>query len=189
MDTIVNSLTGKFLVSTAKMPDIRFARQVIFICSHSAEDGAMGLAVNIPYGKLAFADILGLSASLSLEEKVLDVYVGGPVEPEAGFVLFERADYSIEGEMAVNDSIALSREKLILEDLARGVGPKNYLLILGYAGWGAGQLEMELTRNGWLVVPASNDIIFRTADSEKWQAAAGAYGIDITLFDDAAASA
>ncbi len=188
MDTITGSLAGKFLVSTPSIPDSRFARQVIFICSHTEKDGAMGLAVNSPYGKISFSEVLGERMPPG-KEQIVDIYVGGPVEPEAGFVLFETADYSVEGELQITDSIAISREKCVLEDLASGKGPENYLLILGYAGWGAGQLEMELTRSGWLVVPASNDIIFRMDNKEKWQAAANAYGIDITLFDDEAGNA
>ncbi len=186
MDNITGSLTGKFLVSTPNMPDRRFARQVILICSHTLDEGAMGLAVNIPYGHISFADILGEATVSSDKEEMLGIHLGGPVEPEAGFILFETTNYSVKGAMSVTDTIALSREKLVLQDLALGRGPENYLLILGYAGWGVGQLEMELTRNGWLIVPASNDIIFRTEDRDKWQAAAGAYGIDITLFDDEA---
>ncbi len=188
MSKIVNSLTGKFLVSTIKMPDPRFARQVVLICSHSAEEGAMGVVVNAPYGQIAFAEVLGLSSfsPSPFGDKSIDVYIGGPVEPEAGFVLFESTDYRIAGELQITESLAMSREKFILQDLAAGRGPQHYLLVLGYAGWGAGQLEMELTRDGWLVVPADNDVIFRTADEEKWQMAAGSCGIDITLFDDSA---
>ncbi len=191
MSKIVNSLTGKFLVSTTKMPDPRFARQVVLICSHSAEDGAMGVVVNAPYGQISFADVLGSfsPSPAHFGEKVIDVYIGGPIEPEAGFVLFESTDYSVVGELRITDSLAVSREKLILQDLAAGRGPQHYLLVLGYAGWGAGQLEMELSRNGWLVVPADNDVIFRMADGDKWQMAAGSCGIDITLFDDNAAYA
>ncbi len=189
MDTITGSLTGKFLVSTPNMPDRRFARQVILICSHTPEEGAMGLAVNMPYGQISFADILGENATSSAKNEMIGLHLGGPVEPEAGFILFETTGYSVKGEMRVTDTIAVSREKLILEDLALGRGPKRYLLLLGYAGWGVGQLEMELTRNGWLIVPASNDIVFHTENRNKWQAAAGAYGIDITLFDDEAGAA
>ncbi len=189
MDSITGSLAGKFLVSTPNMPDRRFAQQVILICSHTAEEGAMGLAVNVPYGHISFADILGETTASTDREEMLSIYLGGPVEPEAGFILFETTRYRVEGEMRIADTLALSREKLVLQDIALGKGPESHLLILGYAGWGAGQLEMELMRNGWLIVPASNDIIFRTEDRDKWRAAAGAYGIDITLFDDDAGAA
>lgn len=189
METIESLLTGKFLISTPKMPDRRFAEHVIFICSHSTEDGAMGLAVNQPYGRVDFREVLG-ELELSMPEKrIAEMYVGGPVEPEAGFILFETADYSVANQMVVTDTIAVSREKQVLEDLARGNGPKNYLFLLGYTGWGAGQLEAELTRNGWLVLPGSNEIIFHVENSRKWVAAAEQYGIDIAIFEDETGSA
>lgn len=182
-------LTGKFLLATPKMPDRRFAENVIFICSHSEDEGAMGLVVNQPYGQIFFSDLLGKTDGAVADKKMTDIYIGGPVEPEAGFILYERFDYTVEGQMVVTETIAVSREKKTLEDLVQGKGPANYLFTLGYVGWGVGQLEAELVRDGWLVLPASNEVIFHMDNAKKWSAAASAYGIDIAVFEDEAGSA
>ena len=183
MEKIDGSIAGKFLISTRNMPDPRFAEQVICICSHSAEEGAIGVAINRPAGEISLAEVFAdLDVLPSFSE--LDVHIGGPVDHEAGFILYERGDYEMEGVLEVSDKIALTRERKVLEDIVTGKGPSTFLFILGYAGWGPGQLEAELTRNGWLVVPGDSDIIFHREDSEKWQAAAQQYGIDINLFAD-----
>lgn len=184
MEKIDNSIAGKFLISTRNMPDPRFAEQVIYICSHTAEDGALGVAVNCPAGDISLAEVfadLDVLPSLS----TVNVHLGGPVDHEAGFILYERGrGYEMEGVLEVSEKIALTRERKVLEDIVTGKGPSTFLFVLGYAGWGPGQLEAELTRNGWLVVPGDSNIIFRLEDSEKWQAAAQQYGIDINLFED-----
>lgn len=174
----MENLTGQFLVSTPHMPDPRFRDQVIFICAHN-EDGAMGLAVNQPHPQMTLHEVF-LAANLPLPTgAVPPVYLGGPVEPQAGFVLFQ-GEAPGRYVMPVRPDISVTRDSRMLEDIARGRGPEHYIFLLGYAGWGPGQLENELLDNGWLVVPASAEIIFHTRDSRKWQHAARAFGIDIT---------
>ncbi len=189
MEKIEDTLTGKFLISTPNMPDKRFAEHVILICSHSEKDGTIGLAVNQHYGQVAFGEVLGGIDEVIAKSRLTEMYLGGPVEPEAGFILYECINYSMANQITVTETLAVSREKKVLEDLARGEGPRNYLFILGYTGWAPGQIEAELVRDGWLVLPSSNDIIFHMDSKKKWAAAAGQYGIDITLFDDDAGSA
>ena len=184
---ILDCLTGSFLISTQQMPDPRFEEQVILICAHS-EDGAMGVAVNRPNSMFSLAEILK-SAQLPVPEKKLPpVHIGGPVELESAFILYS-SSYSTEYQLEVTPTIFLSRETKVLEDIAYSRGPEKYLFLLGYAGWGPGQLERELLANGWLTVPGNDSIIFDTDDDEKWRAAAMQFGIDISVYDDFAGRA
>lgn len=177
-----NSLAGSFLVSTPQMPDPRFEEHVIYICAHNA-DGAMGVSVNRPNHIFSLAEILQ-GANLPVPDKILPpVYIGGPVELESAFILYI-SDYYVEHKLDISDTISLTRETKVLEDIARGGGPSTYLFILGYTGWGPGQLENELVENGWLTLPANNNIIFDMPDELKWKAAAMQYGIDIATFKD-----
>lgn len=181
---IVEALTGSFLISTPQMPDPRFEEQVILICAHS-EEGAMGVAVNKPNPYFSLEEILR-SANLNVPDDPLPpVYVGGPVELESAFVLY-RSDYRVDHQLEITDGLALSRESKILEDISRGSGPASYLFLLGYAGWGPGQLEAELLADGWLSLPASESIIFDIENQEKWRTAAMLYGIDISTLGDMA---
>ena len=181
---IVDALTGSFLISTPQMPDPRFEEQVILICAHS-EEGAMGVAVNKPNPYFSLEEILR-SANLNVPDTELPpVYVGGPVELESAFLLY-RSDYRVEHQLEINEGLALSRESKILKDISRGSGPASYLFLLGYAGWGPGQLEAELLADGWLSLPASESIIFDIENQEKWRTAAMLYGIDISTLGDMA---
>ncbi|MBT8329937.1 MAG: DUF179 domain-containing protein [Desulfofustis sp.] len=181
---IVEALTGSFLISTPQMPDPRFEEQVILICAHS-EEGAMGVAVNKPNPYFSLEEILR-SANLNVPDTPLPpVYVGGPVELESAFVLY-RSNYRVEHQLEINEGLALSRESKILEDISEGNGPESYLFLLGYAGWGPGQLEAELLADGWLSLPASESIIFDIENQEKWRTAAMLYGIDISTLGDMA---
>ena len=179
---VIDTLTGSFLISTRRMPDPRFEKQVIYICAHSGE-GAMGVAINKPNELFTIPEILR-GAHLPVPDiDFPPVYIGGPVELESAFILFQ-SDYRVEHQLDISPNVSLSRETEILEDIARSVGPEKYLFILGYAGWGPGQLEAELLDDGWLTVPAYDDVIFDVPDSEKWTRAAMHYGIDISTFGD-----
>ncbi len=176
------SLAGSFLVSTPQMPDPRFEEHVIYICAHSSE-GAMGVAINQPHSVLTLPEILR-GANLSVPDVVFaPVYMGGPVELESAFILY-KSGYKTKHQLDISETISLTRETRVLEDISRNRGPDHYLFILGYTGWGPGQLEHELVHNGWLTVPADDEIIFSSADNEKWKAAALQLGIDITTYDD-----
>ena len=181
-DSIIDTLTGSFLISTPNMPDPRFEEQVIYICAHSHE-GAMGVAINKPNPYFSIPEILK-GADLPIPDiKLPPVYIGGPVELESAFILYQ-SDYKTEYQLEVSPTISLSRETKILEDIAHYRGPEKYLFILGYAGWGPGQLEAELLDDGWLTVPAYDQVIFDVPDDEKWKTAAMHYGIDISIFGD-----
>ncbi len=176
------SLVGSFLVSTPQMPDPRFEEHVIYVCAHNAE-GAMGVSVNRPNHLFSLAEILQ-GANLPIPDKKLaPVHIGGPVDLESAFILY-RSDYTTEHQLDISRTVSLTREIKVLEEIARGEGPATYLFILGYTGWGPGQLENELVNNGWLILPANDSIIFNMPDEQKWKAAAMEYGIDIATFDD-----
>ena len=183
----MESLQGHFLIATPKMPDPRFQKQVVYICAHTGE-GAMGLVVNQPIIDISLADILR-SADIALPAfKLPQVYLGGPVEMESAFILYS-SDYVAANQMEITPTVSLCREAQLLKDIAGGAGPKHYLFFLGYAGWAAGQLESELTVNGWLTLPAADEVLFQTPDEHKWKRAAEMHGIDIATFADLIGSA
>ena len=181
------SLAGLFLISTPQMPDSRFEEHVIYICSHN-DEGAMGVAINRPNSAFSMVEILKGSNMPIPDTGLPPVHIGGPVELESAFILY-LSEYKTEHKIDISDTIALTRETCVLEDIANNRGPENYLFILGYAGWGPGQLEQELVKNGWLTVPSNDDIIFHTPDENKWKAAALQLGIDIEIFEDVIGSA
>jgi putative transcriptional regulator len=174
-------LDGRLLIAMPGMGDPRFERAVIFLCAHSSE-GAMGLIVNKPAGDLRFRDLLrqlGIEPAAAGEQR--RVHFGGPVECGRGFVLHS-ADYALEGAtLRVSEGFAMTATVDILQDMARGTGPRASLLALGYSGWGPGQLEAEIQANGWLTAPADAEIVFGEADGRKWEAALRSLNIDPIL--------
>ena len=172
------SLTGKLLVAMPGMGDPRFDRSVIFMCSHG-EDGALGLIVNKPTPSLSFQSLLEqLNIGVDSLQRDISVHFGGPVENGRGFVLHS-ADYGDNSStLRVGAGFGMTATVDILEDIARGDGPEDAILTLGYAGWGPGQLESEILANGWLTCDASGEIVFRTDDDGKWAAALSSIGVD-----------
>lgn len=183
----MESLQGHFLIATPQMSDPRFRESVIYLCVHN-RDGAMGLVINQPVQDVRLEDIF-INAGIPLPERPLGkVYLGGPVETGSVFILYS-AEYSIVNQLAVSATVSLSRDPQMFYDLAAGLGPRSSLVTLGYAGWGPGQLEAELSVDGWLVLPALDEIIFHTPDHQKWRQAARAHGIEIGLFGSVIGSA
>jgi putative transcriptional regulator len=170
-------LAGQLLVAMPQMQDPRFARTVIFMCAHTPE-GAMGLVVNRLVHSITFPDLLEqLGVEPALGGNEIRVHFGGPVESGRGFVL-HTADYNREGTLPINSGIALTATVDILRDIARGTGPRQRLLALGYAGWGPGQLDAEIQANGWLQVPADEQLVFGGDLDNKWQHALAKLGVD-----------
>jgi putative transcriptional regulator len=178
-------LDGQFLVAMPGMADDRFARSVIYICAHSAE-GAMGIVLNRPASDLNLPDLLVQldivpeSERIRLPRKVgeMQVLMGGPVETSRGFVLHSPDFYIDQSTLPIDDTVCLTATIDILRAIARGEGPQNAVLALGYAGWGAGQLESEIQANGWLNCPADSDLIFSAAVDGRYEAALRKIGID-----------
>ncbi len=170
-------LNGKLLIAMPAMQDPRFARSVIFMCAHS-DEGAMGLVVNKPAPDLEFRDLLAqLDITPARDVPQIRIHVGGPVEHGRGFVLHS-ADYrATDATLQVDGHFGMTATLEILEDISQGQGPARYLLALGYAGWGPGQLESELQANGWLTADATPDLVFGDHDADKWEAALASLGI------------
>ena len=171
------NLTGRMLIAMPGMGDPRFEKSVVLMCDHS-DEGAMGLIVNKPNTEI---DLPALLEQLSIEIK-RDLsnemaYYGGPVELGRGFVLHSPDYASAVATLEVQEDIHMTGTLDVLEDIGRGEGPRRWLLMLGYAGWGAGQLEGEIAQNGWLVCDASARLVFDLPDAEKWQAALESIGV------------
>ncbi|MRX49780.1 hypothetical protein GI374_04800 [Paracoccus sp. S-4012] len=186
------TLTGKMLIAMPGMRDPRFERSVILICAHS-EDGAMGLVVNRPLPDLKFGELLvQLGIDRGAEPRKVPVHFGGPVEPGRGFVLHAlpgegKSDH--EGQARIAPGLGMTTTRDILEDLARGRGPEQAVLALGYAGWGPGQLEGEMLANGWLTADRNDELLFGGDDAGKWAKAIRGLGIDPSLLSGAAGHA
>ncbi len=181
METEDTNLVGKLLIAMPNMGDPRFARSVVYMCAHS-DDGGMGLIVNKPQRDVQFSDLLGqLGIDKSPTVRDIRVHFGGPVDHARGFVLHS-IDYRSEaGTLQVDDAIGMTATLDVLEDIARGKGPRASMLALGYAGWGPGQLEREIAQNGWLVCEPRDEILFGRADEHKWTAALKVLGINPLL--------
>ncbi len=173
-------LAGQLLIAMPTMPDPRFARTVVLVCSHGPE-GAMGLVVNRLFGEINFQGLLK-QLKITPDPDVPDqpVYFGGPVEPVRGFVLHS-PDYKRDATLTITDDILMTATIEVLENLAHGEGPSRSLLTLGYAGWGAGQLDSEIQAGGWLVTSADPDIIFSPDNEKKWSNALTIMGISPTM--------
>ncbi len=183
------SLAGKLLIAMPDMSDPRFAKTVIYLCAHSGE-GSMGLVINKPQPGIGFAKLLEqleIPKSPSLPD--VAVHYGGPVEQQRGFVLHSSDYEADEGTLHVDDTFRMTATLQVLEDIAKGAGPAVSLLALGYAGWGPGQLEYEIGKNGWLTCPASKDVVFGADDGRKWHAALKLMGIDPLLLSSTAGRA
>ncbi|MGL6161025.1 YqgE/AlgH family protein [Microbulbifer sp.] len=177
-DLTHSSLRGQFLLAMPGMQDPRFRQTITFVCEHTRE-GTMGIVINAPSNvswREVFEQLSLDDASLRGEEIVM---LGGPVAPEQGFVL-HGAGARFDSTLEVSEDISLTASKDILESLAAGRGPDDVLVALGYAGWGPGQLEEELTDNAWLTLPAEPEILFATPWQKRWHTAAARHGIDMT---------
>ncbi len=175
------NLTNQFLIAMPSMADGNFAGAVVYMCEHT-ENGALGLVINRPIDiklKNLFDKVdLHLSRE-DLSER--PVYFGGPVQTERGFVLHESlgddgGHYS--STLKIPGGLEMTTSRDVLEALSHGAGPKKVFITLGYSGWGAGQLEEEILRNGWLTVDAQPDIIFDTPVESRYDKALSLLGVD-----------
>jgi putative transcriptional regulator len=178
-------LDGKLLIAMPGIGDPRFDRSVIFLCAHSA-DGAMGIVINKVAQNITFPDLLSRldllppESRITLDERLsqMPVQFGGPVETGRGFVLHTTDYYSADTTLPISERVGLTATLDVLRAIAKGEGPRRSLLALGYSGWGPGQLENEIQRNGWLHCEADEELIFTIANEQKYQAALQKIGID-----------
>lgn len=175
-------LDGQFLIAMPGQFDENFNRTVIFVCAH-AQDGAMGFILNRRQS-ITFPDILlhlnmidqHDAIMLPRETKDFPIQTGGPVDTGRGFVLHSD-DYLSESSIPVSEDICLTATLDIVRAISAGGGPKRATMLLGYAGWGSGQLENEIANNGWLHCPASEELIFDPKLDDKYERALGLMGI------------
>lgn len=174
------SLTNHFLIAMPGLQDPNFSRTVTYICEHT-EQGAMGIVINRPMD-IRLGEMLAQLDIETSDRGVLEaqIYIGGPVQPERGFVLHSATE-SFDSTLSITPEISVTTSRDVLEAIADGTGPARRLIALGYAGWGGGQLEQEMSANAWLSGPADEDIIFRLPAGARWQAAAQLLGVDLNL--------
>jgi putative transcriptional regulator len=190
------NLTNQFLIAMPGMVDSTFAGSVVYLCEHN-EKGALGLVINKPVD-IKLKNLFEKVELALTREDIADepVYFGGPVHTERGFVLHERIQAEGEQGSPYNSTLAVAGGELdmttskdVLEALADGSGPKKLLVTLGYSGWGAGQLEDELLRNGWLTVNADPKVIFDTPVEQRYDRAVALLGIDPRMLSQEAGHA
>ena len=173
-------LENQFLIAMPQMLDSYFTNTVTYLWKHN-EEGALGIVINKPL-KACVADIFAeLDIICSTENSLFrerPVLAGGPVERDKGFIIHD-AGQQWESSIEVTPEITICTSRTILQDIAKGSGPANYLVALGCAGWEAGQLEREITENTWLTTPANVELIFSDNYNGKAEAAASLLGIDL----------
>lgn len=182
------NLTKQLLVAMPSMRDPNFSHTVTLICEHN-EYGAMGVVINQPISMSVEELISRINVDNdNVAPNKNPVYAGGPVYINQGFILHD-SDRNWESTLIIDNNLKLTTSGDILVDIAKGRGPQNMIVALGYAGWEAGQLERELAENAWLTVPYEAGIVFHTPVEKRWKTAAGRLGIDLHLIANEAGHA
>jgi putative transcriptional regulator len=184
---VENSLKNQFLFAMPAMAGSYFGDTVIYLCEHNV-DGAMGLVINKP-SSLALVELLSqLGMTTAGTEAHVPVMDGGPVARDRGFILHSD-EVRFEASLDLDSGLMLTAAREVLEAIAGGQGPADYLVALGYAGWEGGQLEGELLENAWLTCPASTQVLFREPFENRVSKAAAILGIDFRLMSGQAGHA
>ena len=177
-------LSGKFLIATPSMSDPRFHKSVIYMITHKSE-GAMGIVINQPIVETKINNIINneeLKNNSNIDS--IPITYGGPVDIKKGFIL-HTSEFKDESTIKVDSEIFLTSNISILKSIVKGDGPKKSLFALGYAGWLAGQLEDELSHDGWLVAPGNSKLIFECKAEKKWSEAIKSIGINPNFLSSA----
>jgi putative transcriptional regulator len=184
--TLDTCLKHHFLLAMPGLAGEYFGNTISYICEHN-EEGAMGFMVNRPMRLTvaALLDQLGIGTTLDLQQPVFE---GGPVKTERGFIL-HTDEVQYDASLPLGNGLMLSTARQTLEAIGAGAGPARYLVALGYAGWGSGQLENELLQNAWLSCPADLDILFDVPFEQRVTKAAASLGIDFRLMSSQAGHA
>tara|TARA_B100000029_G_scaffold222937_1_gene220826 strand:- start:687 stop:1289 length:603 start_codon:yes stop_codon:yes gene_type:complete len=173
----IMDLTGQIIVSKPTLEDQRFYKSVIYMCAHSKE-GSMGIIINKKIDFDLYPDLLEqLGIDKPLINKKLYIRYGGPVESSRGFVLHSD-DITKKESLNISKGVVLTSTAEFFEELAKGKGPENSILALGYAGWGPGQLELEILQNSWMTLSVNSDFLFDEEVSNKWNEAYKLMGVD-----------
>ncbi|HVK53677.1 MAG TPA: YqgE/AlgH family protein [Burkholderiales bacterium] len=182
------NLTNHFLIAMPAMADPYFSKSLTFICEHN-DQGALGLVVNRPIDLTLKALFEQVELDLKNPRLTdLPVYFGGPVQTDRGFVLHQPIG-EWQSTLSVAGEVGLTTSKDILEALGSGTGPERVLVTLGYAGWAPGQLEHEISQNGWLTVSARPSVIFDLPAEERYAAAMQIIGVDFASLSEEAGHA
>ncbi len=187
------NLTNQFLIAMPGMADENFEGSVVYLCEHTPK-GALGLVINKPIDIKLRSLFEKVELKLDREELAEQpVYFGGPVQTERGFVLHPKvvdAEKPYTSTMPIAGAdLEMTTSKDVLEAIAQGTGPQKVLVMLGYSGWSAGQLEDELSRNGWLTVHADPAVMFDTPVEQRWDRACRLLGIDPRMLSQEAGHA
>ena len=171
-------LTNHFLIAMPNLMDPNFHKSVTLICAHN-EEGAMGIIINRPTNIL-LGEVLAQMEIVSPDPRInnLTVYEGGPVQRDRGFIIY-RPLSQWESTIKVGNNYGVATSRDILQAMCHSRGPEDTLITLGYAGWGAGQLERELAENVWLSSPAEETILFEVPAQDRWRTAVSLLGIEI----------
>jgi putative transcriptional regulator len=175
----VEYLTGQFLLAMPGIGDPRFERSVIAMCAHDP-NGALGVGIGATVAGLGLHDLLQQFEIEPGDTPDAPVHFGGPVEPRRGFVLHS-LDWGGPDTVDVAGRWALSGTIDVLRAIAAGTGPSRWLVAIGYAGWGEGQLDEEMTRHGWFSTPATPELIYDATAAERWESGFASAGIDPRL--------
>ncbi len=174
----MNTFENYFLIAMPSMQDPEFKHSVTYICEHN-ESGAMGLVINNPIdttiGELL--DQIDIENDKSTNAARLNIFAGGPVQTDRGFVLHSPKP-GYDSSLSLDNQIMVTTSKDVLTSLTTQQAPEQFMITLGYAGWGAGQLEKEITENSWLIIEADPKIIFDTPAHLRWEKAIEILGID-----------
>ena len=176
-------LTGHFLIAMPSLDDGFFNHAVTYICEHD-ETGSFGIIIN----QETELTLKHIAKEMNIDarddyNRDQPVFIGGPVDQGRGFIL-HRPTGEWQSSLKVNDHIALTTSKDVLQAIVNNEGPKDSIVALGYAGWTAGQLDNEIAANTWLSCPADEQIIFDTPPEERWKAAAKLIGVDLSLLSN-----
>lgn len=174
----MESLENHLLIAMPTLKDSYFDKTVTYICEHN-DEGAMGLIINLPVNVTINELLAQLEDDIPSKSHLTQlVLTGGPVSTDRGFVLHSpQAGWS--SSLALSDDVMITTSKDILIALGSDQEPEKYMVTLGYAGWGPGQLEEEIQANSWLTTPSDNDILFNTPVEQRWQKAAEKIGVNI----------
>jgi len=173
---VADPLAGTLLIASAEIQDPRFHHSVVLLLRHDGT-GAFGIVINNPLGQRPLAALLSETdgkdskeSQDSAVEGTIRVFLGGPVQPQLGFVIHS-GDYRRPETLVVGDQLAMTATPEVLRDISQHQGPVKYLFALGYAGWGAGQLDAEIAHHGWFTAPADPDLVFDAERDTVWEKA------------------